>query len=261
MPSHPATSPTIPARLSALADRSWHAVTIGRSGASIWRIEGEGETLFLKSAPRHALGELPGEVARLSWLATTPIPAPHIRDSFVHNGQDWLLMTALPGADLTHSVGRPDELCNVLATGLRALHALDTGTCPLDRRLDAQLADGAARVAAGLVDESDFDPARRGLTAGAVLDWLMAHRPRGEDLVVAHGDASLPNIIARNGVFAGIIDVGRLGLADRWQDLAIACRSIIFNIGQAYVAPFLTAYGAEWDEARYRYYCTMDELF
>ena len=256
-----AGSPAFPARLSALARLPSHRVTIGKSDASVWRIEGAAGTLFLKTAPQHALSEVPGEAERLSWLATTPIPAPRLRDSFAADGFDWLLMTALPGADLTHLLDQPEALRNTLATGLRALHALDPATCPFDQRLDAKLASGAANVAAGRVDETDFDAAREGWTAQQVLDWLLENRPAGEDLVVAHGDASLPNIMAQDGAFSGIIDCGRLGVADRWQDLALACRSIIYNCGQEHVAPFLATYGAEWDEERYRYYCTLDELF
>lgn len=254
-------SPVFPARLSALASRPSHRVTIGKSDASVWRIEGADETQFLKAAPQHELSELPGEAERLSWLATAPVPAPRLLDSFVADGQDWLLMTALPGQDLTHLVNQPEALRNALATGLRALHALDPATCPFDQRLDTKLASGAANAAAGRVDETDFDPSREGWTGQQVLDWLLENRPDSEDLVVAHGDASLPNIMAHHGAFSGIIDCGRLGVADRWQDLALACRSIIYNCGQEHVAPFLAAYGAAWDEERYRYYCTLDELF
>ncbi|MBE0578874.1 APH(3') family aminoglycoside O-phosphotransferase [Devosia sp.] len=256
-----AGSPVFPARLSALAGRPSHLVTIGQSDASVWRIEDAGETLFLKAAPQHALSELPGEAERLSWLGTTPVPAPRLLDSFTADGQDWLLMTALPGIDLTHLVNQPEVLRNALATGLRALHALDPATCPFGNQLDVKLASGGANVAAGRVDETDFDASREGWTAQQVMDWLLENRPDSEDLVVAHGDASLPNIMALHGAFSGVIDCGRLGVADRWQDLALACRSIIYNCGQEHVAPFLAAYGAAWDEERYRYYCTLDELF
>jgi aminoglycoside 3'-phosphotransferase-2 len=251
----------LPARLARLAGRQWVRITLGRSGASVWRIEGGGDTLYLKREAIHALGEIPGEAERLHWLASTSVPAPRLCDRFDADGYSWLLMTALPGTDLTHLVDRPADLCNALATGLRALHALDPATCPFDLRLPVRLQAGAANAAAGRVDESDFDEARHGWTAQAVLDWLQQHQPRHEDLVVTHGDASLPNIMASDGRFAGIIDCGRLGVADRWQDLAIACRSIIYNCGQGHVAPFLAAYGAAWDAQRYRYYCTLDELF
>lgn len=254
------TSFTLPDRLKT-AERAWTPVTLGQSDASVWRTEGNGELLFLKSAPLHALGEYAGEVERLRWLAGTAIPAPAALDAFEANDRSWLLMSALPGRDLTALTDDPAELCRVLADGLHRLHAIDPATCPFDRRLEAQLTDGAARAAAGLVDETDFDDARDGWSAGDVLAWLQANRPQTEDLVVAHGDASLPNIMADAAGFSGIIDCGRLGVSDRWQDLAIACRSIIFNCGEDHIAPFLAAYGAEWDAERYAYYCTLDELF
>lgn len=253
--------PALPARLASLLQRDRQAITLGRSDASIWRFDGDGETLFLKAEPVHPLSELPGEAQRLQWLGTMPVPAPELRAHFEEDGFTWLLMTALPGADLTHLVDRPETLRNALATGLRALHELEPASCPFDHRLDAKLASGAANMAAGRVDETDFDQSREGWTAQQVLDWLLQHRPEAEDLVVAHGDASLPNIMARDGAFSGIIDCGRLGIADRWQDLALACRSLIYNCGQEHVAPFLATYGAAWDEERYRYYCTLDELF
>ncbi|MDF2799913.1 MAG: family aminoglycoside O-phosphotransferase, partial [Devosia sp.] len=58
-----------------------------------------------------------------------------------------------------------------------------------------------------------------------------------------------------------MVDLARLGVADLWQDLAIACRSIQRNIGADHVASFLGSYGAEWDETRYRYYNALDNLF
>lgn len=251
----------LPSRLAKLENRAWHRVTLGKSGASIWRIEGADESLFLKAAPCHELSEMPGEVERLSWLAAMPVPAPRIVDSFAADGFDWLLMTALPGRDLTQFVDRPDDVVVALASGLRAIHALDARSCPFDHRIAARLQAGAANAAAGLVDETDFDDAHTGWTAQQVLAWLLEHRLAGENLVVTHGDPSLPNIMAQDGAFSGIIDCGRLGVADRWQDLAIACRSIVWNCGQEHLATFLAAYGATWDQERYRYYCALDELF
>lgn len=256
-----ADGPALPARLSPLLGMDRLPITSGRSDALVWRFKSGDDALFLKAAPIHPLGELPGEAARLAWLGGTPVPAPRLRDSFASEGFDWLLMTALPGADLTQLVDHPDALCQALATGLRAIHALDPGKCPFDHRLDARLLAGAANVAADRVDESDFDNAYDGWTAQAVLAWLHGNRPHGEDLVVTHGDASLPNIMADGGTFSGVIDCGRLGVADRWQDLAIACRSIAWNCGEPHIAPFLAAYGADWDAERYAYYCALDELF
>ena len=45
------------------------------------------------------------------------------------------------------------------------------------------------------------------------------------DLVVCHGDACNPNfLLADDGNFTGYVDLGGLGVADRWADLAVASR-------------------------------------
>ena len=254
-------APDLPPALAWLGAHPLVPVTVGQSEASVWRIDTGAETLFLKSAPLHPLGELGGEAERLGWLNRVGFPAPSPRIYAEHDGAAWLLMTALGGADLTHLADAPDELCQLLADALRTLHDLDPSACPFDQRLESRLVAARRRIAAGLVDEDDFDAARRGWTAADVMIWLEAHFSPGEDLVVTHGDASLPNVLAENGRFTGMVDVGRLGVADRWQDLAIACRSIVYNCGPAYLEGFLSAYGTRWDAARYRYYCALDELF
>ncbi|HEV7345089.1 MAG TPA: APH(3') family aminoglycoside O-phosphotransferase [Devosia sp.] len=259
--SSPAASEFRPARLGHLVDLPWQRVTIGESLASVWLIEGSEGNLFLKAAPTHGPNELPDEVARLEWLAPRGLPAPKVLDFFAAQDQHWLLMTAIPGADITSLVDDPALLCSVLAESLRQLHALDPTLCPFDNTLPRQLEKAAGNVAAGWVDETDFGDEFAGWRSDAVLDWAWANQPRRQDLVVTHGDACLPNILAEDGAFSGIIDVGRLGVADRWQDLALACRSIIYNCGEEHVAPFVAAYGAAWDGERYRYYCALDELF
>ncbi|WP_297104913.1 APH(3') family aminoglycoside O-phosphotransferase [uncultured Devosia sp.] len=252
----------LPESLSPLRDLDWSPINIGESSASVWRIAlGDGNAAFLKSEPLHPLAELPGEIERLNWLTHMGFKAPRVVDAEQGHERLWLLMSAVPGEDLTHYLDQPDVFVHVYAQGLKRLHALDTTTCPFDHGIEARLAAAESRVEAGLVDETDFDDARSGWTARQVLDWLKVNRPQTGQQIVTHGDASTPNILAFDRRFSGMVDCGRIGLADVWQDLALACRSIEFNIGRDHIAPFLSAYGAEWDEAKYLYYCTLDELF
>jgi len=252
----------LPESLSPLRDLDWSPINIGESIASVWRIAlADGTAVFLKSEPLHALAELPGEIERLNWLTSMGFKAPRVIDAEQGAEDLWLLMSAVPGRDLTHYLDQPDTFVRAYAQGLKRLHALDTTTCPFDHGIDARLAEAEARLEAGLVDESDFDDERSGWTAGQVLDWLKANRPQPRQQIVTHGDASTPNILALDGRFSGMVDCGRTGLADVWQDLALACRSIEYNLGREHVRPFLAAYGAEWDEARYRFYCALDEMF
>lgn len=112
------------------------------------------------------------------------------------------------------------------------------------------------------MDETDFDPERIGRTATQVLDSLYQERPQTEDIVVTHGDACLPNAIFNNDDFSGFVDCGRCGCADRYQDLALAHRSIERNFGSSLAEDFLRAYGlGNVDKKRLSYYRLLDEFF
>ncbi len=78
---------------------------------------------------------------------------------------------------------------------------------------------------------------------------------------MTHGDYCLPNVVLRDGAVAGFIDVGRAGVADRHQDFACAARSIAYNYGEQFVAPFFEAYGMAPDPARIAFYQLLDEFF
>jgi aminoglycoside 3'-phosphotransferase-2 len=262
----------LPAALSADLPPAWRArlagarfvqQTIGCSDAAVFRVEtAAGATLFLKTEPLGALGELPGEIARLRWLAAQRVPCPAVLDAAAGEVRQWLLMSALPGRDLASSPSLDAErIVALVADVLRDLHRLDVAACPFDHRSANRIADARARLDAGLVDASDFDDDRIGRSATQVFDELLAKRPAREDVVVTHGDACLPNLIALDGRFSGFIDCGRLGVADRHQDLALAARSLADNLGDAWVEPFLRRYGGDIDRDLLAFYCLLDEFF
>jgi len=228
--------------------------TIGESGAWVYRA---GDGHFIKSEPISPLAELPGEVERLRWLHGTGLPCPRVIDAADHGGRHWLLMTAIPGHDLA-STDRltGDAAVGLMAEALRLLHALDPASCPFDHRVGVRVADASARYHAGLYDGDDPEQ------GPADYARLMADVPTSEDLVVTHGDACFPNFMTEHGDFTGYIDCGRLGVADRYQDLALACRSLERNYGAAAVPRFLAAYGvAEPDRAKLEWYTLLDEFF
>lgn len=251
----------LPHSLRALAAHDWTEITIGESRASVWRIAMGESALFLKAEPVHALSEMPAELLRLDYLAEMGFPAPRVVDEVSADNFNWLLMTAVKGRDLTHLGDEPQVLIQVLADGLKRLHALDPANCPFDHSLDRRLLDAEANLLAGRVDETDFDAERDGQSAQQVYDWLLANRPAETNRVVTHGDACLPNFLAQDGRFVDVVDCARLGVADRWQDLALACRSLEYNGGKDLVSQFLDAYGAAFDAERYAYYCALDEMF
>lgn len=254
-------------------------VTIGLSGAQVWRIVGaDGTTHYVKLAMQAIQRqELRAERNTLAWLATfdtrivTPISAliPHIIAYAEEARQSALLLSAIPGVMACDPACANDlpALARRLGEGLRLIHATPITHCPQDQRLDVKLAEAQRRVEAGLVDADDFDAGRQGRTADDLLREALATRPANENLVFTHGDYCLPNIFLSQAEphaaqICGFVDWGRAGVADRYQDLGIATRSMEYNFGPGWEAPFWEAYGiADIDRAKVTYYRLLDEFF
>lgn len=236
----------------------WEDVS-GDSGARVWR----SQKFVVKVQPLGRFESLRTEQAKLRWLAGR-VPVPRVVGHATDAESEYLATTRLPGLPMHH----PDALLHarrnaeLLARALRELHALPIRDCPFNASLAVKLRQARERVEGGLVDEADFDTERLGQSAEQVLRALLKSRPAAEDLVVTHGDACLPNILVSGDYVEGFVDVGRLGIADRHQDLALARRSLRRNAGEAVAEHFLHTYGLSLvDPAKLEYYQALDELF
>jgi aminoglycoside phosphotransferase len=156
---------------------------------------------------------------------------------------------------------------------LQRLHAVSRESCPFERWLAVTVPLARVRADAGLVEVDDLDDERTGSSARELLVQLIGRRPRAEqlevgDLVVCHGDACLPNFLVDPDSFevTGMIDVHRLGVADRHLDLALATRSISnTSLNPTYrhdaAEALLAAYGRPADAWRLDFYRLLDEFF
>ena len=253
--------PNVPTAFSRILPAArWEPVTLGQSGAEVWRSSRH----LLKIQPHlhPAVTSLADERERLRWLAGR-VPVPRVLGYFADSTHEYLAMERVPGIPMSHpdATLHAERMAGLLARALRGLHSLPPRDCPFNMTLPVSLRLARERVAANVVDQSDFDDERMGQTAVEVLVWLVNHRPHTEDIVVTHGDACLPNFIVQGEYVEGLVDVGRAGLADRHVDLALASRSIGRNLGQKWVDVFLDTYGRELvDEMRLDYYRVLDEL-
>ncbi|WP_276611613.1 APH(3') family aminoglycoside O-phosphotransferase [Caulobacter sp. 602-2] len=236
----------------------------GEGGASVLRLTAPGRpTLYLKSGAGAVAAEIRAEAQRLAWLAGRA-PVPSVLAFVQAAGEARLLTTAVPGVSahdwLSAHPERGEAPVAELARMLAALHALPAADCPFDAAPAARVEEAARRLAAGLVDTEDFDDERAGADPGRLLEQLRTTLPTRVEAVVAHGDCTLDNILVEDGRPTGFIDVGRLGLADRWQDLALMRRSLS-EFGNELADRFLAAYGAAQDQDREGFHLLLDEFF
>jgi aminoglycoside phosphotransferase len=67
------------------------------------------------------------------------------------------------------------------------------------------------------------------------------------------------------GRVTGLLDAGRLGVADRWTDLALMTRSFVDDrnprYGEGAADRFLTRYGISPDPRKSDFYRLLDEFF
>jgi kanamycin kinase len=159
---------------------------------------------------------LTGEIERLLWAARYhPVPA------VLDHRTDWMLTTAIEARSAVDLDGA--SAARALGEGLRALHDdLPVDECPFEWS-----AEGRGGVGVPAVDQ----------------------------LVVCHGDACVPNtLVDADGRWVAHVDLGSLGVADRWADLAVASMSLGWNFGDGFEDEFFAAYGIERDELRIRFY-------
>jgi aminoglycoside 3'-phosphotransferase-1 len=242
----------------------WARDTVGEAGGAVYRLHGKAGVpdLFLKHGRGAVADDVTDEMTRLLWLADH-VAVPAVRH-FVRTGEEaWLLMTAMPGKTAYQllDAGHGSQVVDALVRFMRGLHAIPREACPFISDHAFRLAKARARIDGGLVDEDDFDEEREGWTAEQVWDAMGRLLPLAADPVVTHGDFSLDNLLIDGGEVTGCIDVGRVGIADRYQDLAILW-NCLGEFDPALQVRLFAQYGIERpDERKLRFHLLLDELF
>jgi len=254
---------------------AWEQVNVGHSGAVVFRLDASTGTdsLYAKvSMPQGLAGtELSGEAARTGWRAAQGAAVPEVVEYGEEDGVAWLVTRALPGRRASDP-WRADQRAGVVDAVVDlalVLHALPAADCPFDRSLAVTVPQAKAAAVAGLVDLADLDEESRGWGTPRLLAELAATVPSDEDVVVCHGDFCLPNILVDPETLqpTGVVDLGRVGIADRYADLALAVRSLAGPLNRQYgpddARRFLDRYllGEPVDNDRIAFYCLLDELF
>lgn len=260
----------IPERIAKLiGDRPYTVNTIGMSGSQVICFD----DMVLKIEPWWA--ETENNLKMLQWLPGK-LSAPEVICSETVHGVNYLLMTRLRGRMSCSPEFLEDtpRLVSLLAQGPKQLWAVDITGCPCDQRLDAKLRLARYRVENHLYDLDNVEPETFGeggfASPEALLKWLEDNRPGEEEPVLSHGDYCLPNVFLENERVSGFLDLGRSGVCDKYQDIALCYRSLRDNLNGSYGGKvygthppelLFEALQMEPDWEKIRYYLLLDELF
>lgn len=192
---------------------------------------------YIKFGPRNAETSFAGEAARLRW-ARPFSPVPEVLERGGDGAHEWLVTRALPGASavVPRWVAEPATAVRAIGRGLRALHdALPVQGCPFEWSVNSRLRNAAVR--------------------GIRVPDALREPPGVDRLVVCHGDACCPNtLVGDDGRWSGHVDLGALGVGDRWADIAVAAMSTVWNYGAGWEDALVEAYGIDPDRERLAYY-------
>lgn len=252
-------------------DGEWTPVTTGESGATVLHDRRRGR--YAKLVPVDRISELGDERDRIDWLESTGLPGPSVLDWRVTDVSACLVTRAVPGVPADRL--SPTELRRcwpAVADAVRALHDVPPATCPFDRGIAAMMERARRVVAAGRV-ETDFLPEELQETPPATILRLLEDeltlrlRQERADAVVCHGDLTLPNLMTdpESGAVTGFVDLGRLGRADRYADLALLLATARETwtddeAGRWAETTLATRCGLDLDADRVRFHLRLDPL-
>lgn len=258
-----AAPPPVPQTVAALAGaRPARLVWENLVGGLTYEVGTGQDRCFVKWAPPGAPLDLAAEAARMKWACLFH-PVPEVLDYGQDADGEWLVTAPLPGESTVSDRwrGEPAVAVRAIGEGLRALHeALPVDRCPFSSMAEDRLADARQRAARGLINPDEWHQEHYVLGVEGALARA-AQIPTADRLVVCHGDSCPPNtLLGGDGRWSGHVDLGELGVADRWADLAVATWSMQWNWGPEWERPLLDAYGIQSDPERIAYYRLLWEL-
>lgn len=228
---------------------------------------------YAKAVPVENAGDLAAERDRSAWLAEAGLPVAAVLDWYVTDDAACLITRAVPGVPADQlDAGALCRAWPSITNLVRGLHGIPVAGCPFDRSLAMMMPLARQTVAENRV-QAEFLPERLQHTPpAAILQQLeeeLSQRQQQErdDLVVCHGDLCLPNILIDSGTLhiSGLIDLGRVGRADPYADIALLLANARETWPDELTArsadhDFAEEYGIDLDSERQRFYLLLDPL-
>lgn len=196
------------------------------------------------------------------------LPIPELLAYEKKENKIYLLKRKLKGKMLCDEeyMQNPDLLFKLATDAVKALWSVDISNLDLQDTAETMFNFGKNKNPKCFDEMDPF--AKNGFQSfEEILAYLCQNKPN-DDLVLTHGDLCMPNIICDGDKFVGFIDLGLMGIANRYHDIALLYRSIKYNFrgdyGKAYPGfeeeKLFTMLNIKKDNEKMKYFLLLDEL-
>lgn len=244
---------------------SLSAISGGTTTAKLFRIVTKDRGNFVLKIAENVDGfeTLRNDKINYEWLSNK-VPVPSMLFYQETDKHEFLCMSELEGQTLAANIGRysNDEVIKIFACSLKQLHSLKLDAKALIRSIDKVIEQVAYKTASGLIELDSFEEENIGKSPEQLFEKLKKYKLDKPELVFTHGDYCFDNIIVNKGILSGFIDIGRGGVADKYQDIALALRSIKHELGEEWAGKFLDEYGLRnIDNKKIEFFTLLDEFY
>lgn len=231
----------------------------GMSSASVYEFFDESKTYYLKIEKRNE--EVIREHEMYKWLKSK-LPLPKVICEYTEGDIEYLLIEKADGIMLESDVYRnnPELLVKLAADGIRTLQSIAINSCPYDSSIEYKLRCAKRYIENEGVYKVDRNEYTIGLeTTQDVYNYLIANKPI-EEKVFTHGDYCFNNYFASGDKISSFIDLGRAGVGDKYQDIALCVREL-WDFDKYYTQLLFKHLGIIPNYDKIKYYILLDELF
>lgn len=241
---------------------------IGFSGDDVYLIEKgyQGKDVVVKIGKRKEVYE---EAQNLIWLQDK-IAVPKVYQTGKVEDSYYCIMEKIPGKMLqeTWSKETIEENITQYAKALKTFHDINPEGLPFNHTLESKIAIAHQIVVNGKAKTEYFEREFAHMSGQEVYDLMQTYKYNESDLVLCHGDVCLPNLMVTKNQEIVFIDVVQLGIVDRHLDLAIALRTLHYNLEamgetltDSYIQVFKDAYGiTKIDKNKLMFHILLDEI-
>lgn len=233
----------------------------GMSPAAVYQCKLDSQSVFLKTIHKkfaNTTYSVKREAEVMNWCSGK-LNVPAVIEYGERNELEYLIMTKIEGQHIDEFIKIPELYVSYLAEAILLLQSVDVSNCPFSSHLDFRLKELNYLLQNNLadIDMSHWQETTAFTDSNELYKWLAENKPADEP-VFSHGDIGA-NLFIRDGEIY-FYDLARMGIADKWIDIALAVRDIREYCPDC-EALFFEKLDVVPDYKKIDYYILLDEMF